>query len=596
MASSTPVSHKNTDAVCPPGDHHAHCPGDRADRAPGRPPLSHDAIVIKEMGTSGSLDYKNLEKNIEARMDQIEKLLKQLTISRVATPRIKNPFSSVIAPTAKEHDEGLDLDPFGNDEYFLPSGLLEDEPKEASGYEQNEERSGAENEEYIVTDGAPLNVEIAHGKHNMLTHFPMDPNCPVCRNSKIQRAPHISSKRKADRYEKEAIESVGEITADPAIMGSGETCRNGDQVCLVILDRFTGWMSAYPSKTKDAESVADGFQKCFGQNQNEMKRVYTDGSLEFKKGLRLIHVPHDASLPYDPQSNGVAENSIRRFKEGTRCLLVQSGLSPMWWAEAARCFCEYRSVSDFYQQEGTPYYRRHKRFHNGPTIPLGAAVRYLPHGNSETEQHTLAAKTHLGLFMGPEFNSKQLYVGNCFIIDVEQFGLAMHADEVHLQRIKSKEVISCAWPDPFFPAELGIGLNVQGDFLFPCALGILGQPDDDSPGKRHAVKRPPPYQNIVPNLGENLDADQSEVKDEVEDEAQDACDDHRWELRGDYLVRIHSKPRKALFIPDSTCLLQDNWLDLYRKTKTSLPDPPEKQYRDMGPQSTPKGNECPLDW
>ena len=105
-----------------------------------------------------------------------------------------------------------------------------------------------------------------------------------------------------------------------------------------------------------------------------MKRVYTEGSLDFKKGLKPIHVPHDVSLPYDPQSNGVAENSIRRLKEGTRCLLVQSGLSPVWWAEAVRCFCNYRNVSDFYKQEETPYYRRQKRFYNGPKIPFGAGI------------------------------------------------------------------------------------------------------------------------------------------------------------------------------------------------------------------------------
>ena len=60
-----------------------------------------------------------------------------------------------------------------------------------------------------------------------------------------------------------------------------------------------------------------------------------------------------------------------------------------------------------------------------------------------------------------------------------------------------------------------------------CVLGILGQFDDDSPGKRHAIKRLPPCQNIIPNMGENFDADLNEVKDEVENEATDACDDDR---------------------------------------------------------------------
>ena len=117
-------------------------------------------------------------------------------------------------------------------------------------------------------------VGIHQKGHNMLTHFPMDPKCPICQNSKLQHAPHISSKRKADRFEKEPINAFGELTADHAILGSGEPSRNGDQVCLMVFDRFTGWMVAYSSKTKDAETVADSFRNFYGD-----KKVRSEASL-----------------------------------------------------------------------------------------------------------------------------------------------------------------------------------------------------------------------------------------------------------------------------------------------------------------------------
>ena len=61
------------------------------------------------------------------------------------------------------------------------------------------------------------------------------------------------------------------------------------------------------------------------------------GNLE--KAMRVLGIPHDKSLPYDPSSNGVAENAIRRVKEGTTCNLIQSGLNMSWWPLAMRHYC-----------------------------------------------------------------------------------------------------------------------------------------------------------------------------------------------------------------------------------------------------------------
>ena len=94
------------------------------------------------------------------------------------------------------------------------------------------------------------------GTHNMLTHFPTDPNCPICQHSKMQRVPHQRAAKRADRYEREPISEFGEITADHAIMGSGEQSRNGDQVALMVMDRFTGWIGAFPARSKSVEELS----------------------------------------------------------------------------------------------------------------------------------------------------------------------------------------------------------------------------------------------------------------------------------------------------------------------------------------------------
>ena len=44
------------------------------------------------------------------------------------------------------------------------------------------------------------------------------------------------------------------------------------------------------------------------------------------------------SRPHRSNSNGIAENAVRRVKERTDALVVQSGLSEQWWREAIECF------------------------------------------------------------------------------------------------------------------------------------------------------------------------------------------------------------------------------------------------------------------
>ena len=58
---------------------------------------------------------------------------------------------------------------------------------------------------------------------------------------------------------------------DHAIMGVGEESRHGDKVALVILDRFSGYISAFPAQTKSAEEVTHAIQSFVASDS--VKRV-----------------------------------------------------------------------------------------------------------------------------------------------------------------------------------------------------------------------------------------------------------------------------------------------------------------------------------
>ena len=81
------------------------------------------------------------------------------------------------------------------------------------------------------------------------------------------------------------------------------------------------------------------------------KYAYTDNSKELRKACDALSIDHDRCTPHRPQTNGIAESSVKRVKEGTACQLVQSGWNDEWWAHACRCFCFYRNVVDILAPE-----------------------------------------------------------------------------------------------------------------------------------------------------------------------------------------------------------------------------------------------------
>ena len=77
---------------------------------------------------------------------------------------------------------------------------------------------------------------------------------------------------------------------------------------------------------------------------------------------------------YTPHT--VAEGAVRRVKEGTSAVFVQSGFQESWWAEAMGSCCYLRNVQDPAADGQTPYERHFNSPFDGPTIPFGAEVNF----------------------------------------------------------------------------------------------------------------------------------------------------------------------------------------------------------------------------
>ena len=69
---------------------------------------------------------------------------------------------------------------------------------------------------------------------------------------------------------------------------------------------------------------------------------------------------------------------MRRVKEGTSAVLLQSGLKESWLADTVECYTYLRNTQDLLSDGKTPYERRFGQPFKGPIIPFGSLVEYHP--------------------------------------------------------------------------------------------------------------------------------------------------------------------------------------------------------------------------
>ena len=108
------------------------------------------------------------------------------------------------------------------------------------------------------------------------------------------------------------------------------------------------------------------------------KVIYTDKSLEFGKACEDLSWNICSSTPHRSETNGIAERAVRRVKEGTYEVLLQSGLDENWWADSMECYTYLRNIQDLLSDGKTPYERRFGKPSKGPIIPFGSLVECYP--------------------------------------------------------------------------------------------------------------------------------------------------------------------------------------------------------------------------
>ena len=98
----------------------------------------------------------------------------------------------------------------------------------------------------------------------------------------------------------------------------------------MVQDLATQWIQSYPCQTKTSKETQRSLQK-FLEPDTKPKVIDNDKSLEFGKSCEDLSWNHCTSTPHHSETTGIAEGAVRRVKEGTSAVLLQSGLNENCW-------------------------------------------------------------------------------------------------------------------------------------------------------------------------------------------------------------------------------------------------------------------------
>ena len=238
---------------------------------------------------------------------------------------------------------------------------------------------------------------------------------------------------------------------------------------IVNLETITDMQSWYRTWPPNGPSRIRAKQKLRRKHKGACKKSWGQmGSLKsfaltipwtFGKACEDLSWNHCTSTPHRSETNGIAERAaVRRVKEGTSAVLLQSGLDENVWADSMECYCCLLNIQDLLADTKTPYERRFGMPFDGPEIPFGAMVEYHPiSAKDQSRLHQFGAKVLPGTFLGYARYAARIWKGDIMVADIQELD-EMDASELYARRLNAKEVST--------PQR-------RGNFIFPVADGTV---------------------------------------------------------------------------------------------------------------------------
>ena len=396
-------------------------------------------------------------------------------------------------------------------------------------------------------------------EHNIFTHFPKDPNCEICIASKPTRGQcRTTGPVRVDALPppKEWLDAV---TLDHKIISEADKSADGHRAACVVCDRATYWIQGYPAEHKNEADTVSALVE-FAGPQGRAKHIYSDNSKEINAACTTLGWPRDPCLPHRPQTNGIAENAVKKVSEGTSCCMVQSRFSDEWWHYAMRCYCFLRNVVDKLWHGKTAWEARFGQEFKHIRMPFGCEIIYLPRSEAEKSKlHAFGDKWLQGIFLGYVQQKGGGFANQLLVIDWDDLNNAISVG-------KAMQLVKQCHHEEVLP------VLYNGKHRFPLAEGDLDQPGiTSSITRKIKLKKAKIAEAVEIKEKELQEADAKRRKElGIPDDPSSANADF-WTCNQDFITCHHRTPRSSLFIPtDSNCPFPLKWIDVTRFTQTSL--------------------------
>ena len=252
-----------------------------------------------------------------------------------------------------------------------------------------------------VAKGIEALKKEAKSLHHLMTHIPKNPYCSVCNQAKMYKAPGY----RTDGLRSISASCFGDhITADHVVLyRDSDNMIEDSRLALIVKDVATSFMYAYPSALKDADECQVALQH-FVASTDKVGVFYSDNAKELTRATKSLGWRHEHSKDYIHQSNAIAERAVRATTEGTRCNLLQAGLSHVYWPQALEHSCTAFNISHPNGIEYSPWYKRFGEGLKGKMLPFGCRVDYWVGPKSQRKKRPRFEPTsEPGVFLGYYF-------------------------------------------------------------------------------------------------------------------------------------------------------------------------------------------------
>ena len=166
---------------------------------------------------------------------------------------------------------------------------------------------------------------------------------------------------------------------------------------LVIRDRFTGVIQAFPLRGKSTDDIVPCLKRFMGARK--VLLAFSDQAPQFVKACRELKITLDTSVPGRKVTNSLAERNIQFLVTATTTCLLEAGLPACYWTFAVTCVSHLLNIEEL--EDGSAWQKMHKAKFKGPMIPFGAKVTFKPSdARSRSQDAKFDPKGLVGVFAG----------------------------------------------------------------------------------------------------------------------------------------------------------------------------------------------------